>query len=1280
MQMRPRYKKLLLFIIVPVVLLLSGHIYLHYRAGAILKAVVERISEGKYSVRSKNFRIGYFPLRITSKKIELFPLQRYTQKRTYDASADSLELRLNGLLPILMNRIEVNEVIIAGPKIIMESEPDTAKKHNDEKFHIPLSEIQTALLSGLKEFEVDRCIIRRGSFSLVKRRTLEKFAINQIDLEIDSLIAARKGILKMGNDTLIGHLKLTLNEPDIVLPDSTLLVDVDRLHVDTKNNVFDIEELRFSKDKYTASTDTLRLLSLKLRGLNWKQFLNTGLVELDSVKINTGLAQLDWSERAHNHRESKAGEKKRKPFELALILHHTSINSIKYRLTGRNKGGKFSVELDGDSLFARNLKVIDSLNPKMSVGTLKLKIRNFLNLDDKLSYRNTFDGLEVQNQTLKLLNFKLLPVNRAGFSSNNGLYFPALLMNNYSLPQLLRGRFVANSVVLESPSLVLDVFKVRDSSRQKSNSNLFALLNRLQPVVDINELDIKDASIVLQSQKQGVGQIRLTNLNTNINVEKLLGATSMRDLLSVSDGITTEGFLIDGPGFNLGIKQARISADARLFYIKNLLGAVGEKLQLDLNDVSIAGKAGELPFPVDGLLELEKVAVGSGTVMLRQKEKGEPKTDKGKAPDILVDNLQTGDVQLTYIDKNGSGTTVQRVSLDAANFEVSDRGVVWQSAKVQAADMKTAVGGYNIEVGELNAAFPGKVNLANVHVWPALADSTGITAVIPAIELLNKANAVSWHPQLISDVLLYRPVVRWKLAPPDNTGGRAANTGKSGLPFFVNSLTVVEPDFAGVRRTKTDDLRKMAIQGGRIAFENIEHNPGAELPLRMSGLQLMLPRPAVEVNADWLFQPGSLYARASHLEWSKQAGPAFLLDSMVLQGVGTLPVFKKGDKVVRIGSFGLAGWRWPLPAGTKPIELFTTGPDWWLQNGSFSLKDSLKHLEVYNLKAGRKNLTVAMDSLVLKPAAEPAAFFSRQAYEKDYIKFSLGATSLHNVRPVDETGKGFSVDKLVTQNAGLYVARDKLIPDDTVKYRSLPGRQLFRVPLPVFVDTFLFSQSSIVYEEISDKNRLTGRLQLDSLQGRVLNIQTRADSLFGIADSLHLEVSGLMMQAAPFKLSYRQAYFDSLQHFRFHLDVDRWSLSGANKLLRPLASVSFRRGLSTDLRVWAIGNDSFARTITMFKYAKMRVGILKNGQDEKYPFSGTINFMANLILRKNNESRQYFAYTERLRQKSIFNFWAKLLNESLQQTVGVPGKSKQSKKHLRRHKNANEGIRPEDKE
>ena len=125
----------------------------------------------------------------------------------------------------------------------------------------------------------------------------------------------------MGMNTLIGHLKLTLNEPDIVLPDSTLLVDVDRLHVDTKNNVFDIEELRFSKDKYTASTDTLRLLSLKLRGLNWKQFLNTGLVELDSVKINTGLAQLDWSERAHNHRESKAGEKKRKPFELVILQH-----------------------------------------------------------------------------------------------------------------------------------------------------------------------------------------------------------------------------------------------------------------------------------------------------------------------------------------------------------------------------------------------------------------------------------------------------------------------------------------------------------------------------------------------------------------------------------------------------------------------------------------------------------------------------------------------------------------------------------------------------------------------------------------------------------------------------------------------------------------------------------------------------------------------------------------------------------------------------------------------
>ncbi|MCU0375059.1 MAG: hypothetical protein MUF24_07105, partial [Chitinophagaceae bacterium] len=1083
-------------------------------------------------------------------------MKRYTQKRTYDATADSLELRLNGLLPILMNRIEVSEVMIAGPQIVMESEPDTLQRHSDERVHIPLSEIQAALLSGLKEFEVDRCIIRRGAFSLVKRRAKEKFAINQIDLEIDSLIAARKGILKMGNDTLMGHLKLTLNEPDIVLPDSTLLVDVDRLHVDTKRNLFDIEELRFSRDKYTASTDTIRLLSLKIRGLNWKQFLQTGLVELDTVKINTGLAQLDWSERAAtiSKKSSRRAGERNKPQALPLVLHYTSVNSIRYQLTGRNKAGKFSIELDGDSLFARNLKVLDSLNPKISVEALKLRVRNFVNLHDKLKFKNTFEGLEVQDNTLSLLNLKMRPVNRVGFGSNNVLFFPSLQLTGYSLPQLLLGRFVANRIVLQSPMLQLDAFKVRDSSSQKSNSNLFALLNRLQPVVDVNELDIKDASVVLQSQKQGVGQIRLTNLNTNINVEKLLGAASMRDLLSVSDGITTEGFLIDGPGFNFGIKQARISADARLFFIKNLLGTVGEKLNLDLNEVSIAGKAGELPFPVDGLLELEKVAVGSGTVMLRQKDPAVPKADKGKAPDILVDRLQTGNVQLTYIDNKGSGSTVQRLSLDATNFEVSDKGVVWLAAALQAGGINTAVGNYNLQVGEVKADFPGKVAIGQLQVWPATADSAGITAVIPAIELLNSAKAVSWHPQLVSDVWLYRPVVRWQLGPAA-AASRGADTAKSNLPLWLNSLTIVDPDLSGVRRTKTGDLRKVAVMGGRMAFTNLELNPGTPVPLKLSGVQLLLPRPVVEINAEWLFQPGSLYARASALQWSKQGGPAFRLDSMELQGVGTLPIFKDAGKVVRVGSFGMAGWNWPLPEGVSPVQLFTRGPDWWLRNGSFSLKDSLQHLEVYNLTAGRNNLTVAMDSLVLQPSMGRDEFFSRQAYEKDYLKLKLGPTMLYHVQPVDEAGKGFAVDKMVTHHAGLYVARDKLVPDDTVKYRSLPGRQLFRLALPVFVDTLLFSQSSIVYEEVSDKNRLTGRLQLDSLQGSVLNIQSRADSRFGIADSLHLDVSGSLMQAAPFRLAYRQAYFDSLQHFRFHLDVDRWSLSGANKLLRPLASV-----------------------------------------------------------------------------------------------------------------------------
>lgn len=1277
MQVRPRYKRFLLPVLIPLVLLLLGHIYLHYRAGAILKAVVEKISDGKYSVRSKNFRIGYFPLRITSKKIELFPLQRYTQKRTYDVTADSLELRINGLLPILMNRIEVNEVMIAGPQIVMESEPDTSRRQSEERFHIPLSEIQSALLSGLKEFEVDRCIIRRGSFSLVKRRAKEKFAINRIDIEIDSLIAARKGMLRFGNDTLLGHFKLTLNDPEIVLPDSSLLVDVDRLHVDTKKNLFDIEELRFSRDKYTASTDTIRLLSLKIRGLNWKQFLQTGLVELDTVKINTGLAQLDWSERAAKLPKKTGNLEQNKPFELPFILHYTSVNSIRYQLTGRNKAGKFSIELDGDSLFARNFKVLDSLNPKMSVEALKLRVRNFVNLHDKLKFKNTFDGLEVQDKTLSLLNLKMRPVNRVGYGSKNLLFFPSMQLTGYSLPQLLQGRFVANRIVLQSPQLVLDAFKVRDSSRQKSNGNLFALLNRLQPLVDVNELDINDASIVLQSQKKGVGQIRLTNLNTSIDVEKLLSATSMRDLLSVSEGITTEGFLIDGPGFNFGIKEARISADARLFYIKNLLGAVGEKLELDLNEVSIAGKAGELPFPVDGLLELEKVAVGSGTVMLRQKDPAVPKADKGKAPDILVDHLQTGNIQLTYIDHKGSGSTVQRLSLDATNFEVSDKGVVWLAAALQAAGIKTAVGNYNLQAGELKADFPGKVSIGRLQLWPAKADSTGITAFIPALEFMNRAKAVSWHPQLISDVLLYGPVVRWKLGPVANPDNKIEDTAKSSLPLWLNSLTIVDPDLAGVRRTKTGDLRKIAVNGGRMAFTNLELNPGTAVPVRLSGVQLLLPGPVAEINDQWLFKPGSLYAKASALQWSKEKGPAFMLDSMELQGVGTLPVFKDAGKVVRVGSFGLAGWQWPLPKGAKPVQLFTRGPDWWLRNGSFSLKDSLQHLEVYNLTAARNNLTVAMDSLVLQPSATPADFFGRQAFEKDYIKLSLGATKLQNVQPVDETGKGFAVDKLITHKAALYVARDKLIADDTVKYRPLPARQLLRVPLPVFVDTFMFTESSIVYEEVSDKNRLTGRLLLDSLEGKVVNIQTRADSRFGIADSLHLDVNGRLMQAAPFKLAYRQAYFDSLQHFRLHLDVDRWSLSGANKLLRPLASVSFRRGVSDDLQVWAMGNDSFARTITLFKYAKMRVGILRNGQQERYPFSGTINFMANLILRNNNYSRQYFSYTERLRHKSIFNFWAKLLNESLQQTVGVPGKGKSSKKHLRQHKQAKEGIKPE---
>nr|MCU0388041.1 hypothetical protein [Chitinophagaceae bacterium] len=372
------------------------HLFIYYKANTLLKAFVEQVSDGNYTAQSKSVRFAYLPFRIKAYGLHFYPMDTTEAESLYDIKADTLQLKLTSLIPLLFyNSLEVKEVRLVKPMVLVRSDAGGSFK-GKARFNIPIKEIQDGLLKSLDLLQVDKCVILDGGFKLMREDIRKDLAINHIDLTIDSLLAAKSGMLSVNGDTVGAHIILKVTRPDIVIPDTNYLVAVDRLLVDTRKNVFDIDELRFSRNKKEDAYDTIKLSSISLRGLNWNDFLNEGIVELDSVMVKNGLAQIDLTDRFIFQKRSQ--EEKRKQQELAnipLIIHYANVQEVSYKLRSRRRDGSFTILLDGDSLLVRELRLLDTANQPLKLGALSLNVRNYTDQDDKKTYLAGFDKLTI---------------------------------------------------------------------------------------------------------------------------------------------------------------------------------------------------------------------------------------------------------------------------------------------------------------------------------------------------------------------------------------------------------------------------------------------------------------------------------------------------------------------------------------------------------------------------------------------------------------------------------------------------------------------------------------------------------------------------------------------------------------------------------------------------------------------------------------------------------------------------------------------------------------------
>jgi hypothetical protein len=139
-----------------------------------------------------------------------------------------------------------------------------------------------------------------------------------------------------------------------------------------------------------------------------------------------------------------------------------------------------------------------------------------------------------------------------------------------------------------------------------------------------------------------------------------------------------------------------------------------------------------------------------------------------------------------------------------------------------------------------------------------------------------------------------------------------------------------------------------------------------------------------------------------------------------------------------------------------------------------------------------------------------------------------------------------------------------------------------------------------------------------------------------------------------------------------------FDLTKLNPVIGPLASAKIDKGYLDTLELKAIGREYIAYGKMQMLYRDLNVVFLnKSDQDKKTIMTRFTTWLANLVVKGDNTKRTGTVYTQRVRDRSVFNYWIKIVLSGALTNSGIKSNTKQEKKYKRSVKKLNVPEIPE---
>ncbi|NDI99274.1 hypothetical protein GWA97_09320 [Flavobacterium sp. LaA7.5] len=285
--------------------------------------------------------------------------------------------------------------------------------------------------------------------------------------------------------------------------------------------------------------------------------------------------------------------------------------------------------------------------------------------------------------------------------------------------------------------------------------------------------------------------------------------------------------------------------------------------------------------------------------------------------------------------------------------------------------------------------------------------------------------------------------------------------------------------------------------------------------------------------------------------------------------------------------------------------------------------------------------------LKLIPQQSRAQFNQMIPVERD--QFTISAAKID----IPENDWGYNNDtlfvhipKLSIENMDANIYRGKMVKDD-LKTKKLYSQMLRELDFDLKVDTLMLKKSAIVYEEQLSYDEAPGKVLFTDFYASIYNLYSPVGKK-EIPNTV-IDVQAMFMEQSPLQVHWFFNITDTYDTFTIEGGLQNLDAAQLNTVTKGLMNAK-TSGNITGVDFTFNGNREKSTGSFAIRYDNLKVEILKKDSNNK---NKLLSFVGNLVVKNdsNGNMKKTDVTAERVKNKSVFNFLWRFLQQGLKNTI-----------------------------